>query len=89
MMRNEGSMVPNAVIMLPRIPRSRYPIKMDRGRSQRTVISKQVNETTVSFGYDFVFYQRYHGITAAKGKGSYLKKKMENASRYIFIFKML
>ena len=24
MMRNEGSMVPNAVIMLPRIPRSRY-----------------------------------------------------------------
>ena len=29
MMRNEGSMVPNAVIMLPRIPRSRYPIKMD------------------------------------------------------------
>ena len=93
MMRNEGSMVPNAVIMLPRIPRSRYPIKMDiltarmpgadcdiESRSMKSSLAYPV-----SFGYDFVFYQRYHSITAADGNGSYLKENGECFKIYIHI----
>ena len=62
MMRNEGSMVPNAVIMLPRIPRSRYPIKMDiltarmpgadcdiASRSMKSSLAIQFRLVTISF----------------------------------------
>ena len=62
MMRNEGSMVPNAVIMLPRIHRSRYPIKMDiltarmpgadcdiASRSMKSSLAIQLRLVTISF----------------------------------------
>ena len=62
MMRNEGSMVPNTVIMLPRIPRSRYPIKMDiltarmpgadcdiASRSMKSSLAIQFRLVTISF----------------------------------------
>lgn len=50
---------------------------------------KQVDEIffgyPVSLGYDFIFYQRYHGIAAADGKGSYLKENGECFKIYIHI----
>ena len=91
MMRNEGSMVPNAVIMLPRIPRSRYPIKMDiltarmpgadcdiASRSMKSSLAIQFRLVTISFSISGT-------ITAADGKGSYLKENGECFKIYIHI----
>ena len=66
-------------------------LKLQELGFKRVVLSRELSLTEIffgypaSFGYDFVFYQWYHGITAADGKGSYLKENGECFKIYIHI----
>ena len=87
-MRNEGSMVPNAVIILPRIPRKDGDIDSKDTRC-RLGYGEQVNEIffgyPVPFGHNLVFYKWYHGIAASNGKCSDFEEDGERFDIYIHI----
>ena len=76
-MMNEGSMVPNAVIILPRIPLNLYPMNIEIFTARIPGADCEMANNPFSFGYDFVFYKWHHRITATDCKGTYFKKDTE------------
>jgi len=82
-MKNDGNIVPKVVTILPRIPLSLYPMKIEMLTARMPGVDWEIASKSMKsslafpFIYNLFFYQWHHSIAASYSKESYLRKEAE------------